>query len=196
MESSIIPYKLPDGSDKKEKRLVLINYFLKKDEAIKYEPEEGQPFDREACHKYFDTVHRHFSKRWREIFNAAIAEALKIQSTGYLATAVRNNTEHLTVLTLGLPNYVSQFRQGNPGMTSYFELYHFLLQNLLCGEKMLNIPEEYKEYLKRGVPCSDLIKIAYVSLGYNLPRYKNLTIEALFDKDSVSGQAKAAREKK
>jgi hypothetical protein len=28
----------------------------------------------------------------------------------------------------------------------------------------------------------------FVSLAYNLPRYKNLTIEALFDEDSESGK--------
>ncbi|MDR1140180.1 MAG: hypothetical protein LBL62_00710, partial [Planctomycetaceae bacterium] len=48
---------------------------------------------------------------------------------------------------------------------------------------------------KQGMVNWDWLKIAYVSLAYNLPRYKNLTIEALFDEDSESGK-KLAEDRK
>jgi hypothetical protein len=130
----------------------------------------------------------HFTKKWNTILRNNIAEAKEISETGYLLKAVRNNAEHLNVLT-NLPKYVDEFRKGiREPMTSYFELYHFVLQKMLCeelGEVMNDYAQRLNEY---HTPCDDLIKLAFVSLGYNLPRYKNLTIEPLFDPDSESGK--------
>ena len=70
-------------------------------------------------------------------------------------------------------------------MTSYFRLYHYLMQRIFCDAAELNIPEEWKKkILETGLPSKNLIHACFVSLGYNLARYKNLTTEALFDEDS------------
>ncbi|MDO4569453.1 MAG: type VI-D CRISPR-associated RNA-guided ribonuclease Cas13d [Planctomycetia bacterium] len=191
----LLPFLDKKGKNTWNECLALTRYFLKKEEENDYHPEPGKPFDKEACRKHLDSIKRHFSKKWREIFQTAINDALQISDTGYLPIVVRNHAAHLNVLSAQALKYVSEFRAKRPGMQSYFELYHFLLQKLMCENPSLNILPEHQKYLNAGVPCLDLIKIAYVSLGYNLPRFKNLTIEALFDEDSESGKERIERRK-
>ncbi|MDO5114007.1 MAG: hypothetical protein Q4E67_06490, partial [Planctomycetia bacterium] len=166
---------------------------LEREKKNDYHPEPGMPFDKDACRRHLDSIRRHFSKKWRDIFQTAINDALSVSETGFLPIAVRNHAAHLNVLSADALNFINEFHTKHPGMQSYFELYHFLLQKMMCNDSSLVIREEHKRFLESGVPCLDLIKIAYVSLGYNLPRFKNLTIEALFDADSESGKARSER---
>lgn len=177
-------------------------YYLDQDDEIKYVPENGV-FDKEACHRYFDEHKAHFTRKWRNIFrNNEIPGAKMVNKTGYLDIFVRNKAEHLTALT-SLKKYINDFRCGSNGpMRSYFELYHYIVQRLALdwiddpafkpGQE-LDL-EQYREFIEKiGLPHNKLIHISYCSLGYNLPRYKNLTIAALFDSESVDGQARAKR---
>lgn len=70
---------------------------------------------------------------------------------------------------------------------NYFALYHYLIQKHLekrfpdktgssIDEYISNL-EEYKSY------CKDFVKVYCTPFGYNLVRYKNLTIDGLFDKN-------------
>lgn len=188
------------GENEKQKHneaLALTEYYLKKEGENDYKPAPGQLFDKEVCRRHLDSIRRHFSKKWREIFRKQIAEALAIDDTGYFPIYFRNDAAHLNVLSPKTVPFISQFRARQPGMQSYFELYHFLLQMKMFKSESVtfNLPEEYRKFLDSGVPCLDIIKIAYVSLGYNLPRYKNLTTEALFDEDSKTGKERANRRK-
>lgn len=104
----------------------------------------------------------------------------------------RNNVAHLSVarnadIHIGK---ISEFH-------SYFELYHFIMQSLLKSgifkgeredsENTVSITinsyfdnlEKYKTYSK------DLVKALNAPFGYNLARYKNLSIEPLFDKNNT-----------
>lgn len=175
-------------------------YYLDQDDTIKYVPENGV-FDREACHRYFDEHKAHFTRKWRDIFrDTEIKDAKKVNKTGYLGIFVRNTADHLNALT-SLKAYINGFRAGsNAPMKSYFELYHYIVQRLaldwnnnpacLPGQE-LDL-EKYREFIEtNGLPNTDLIHASYCTLGYNLPRYKNLTIAALFDVESVDGQERA-----
>ena len=176
-------------------------YYLDQDDEIKYVPENGV-FDREACHRYFDEHKAHFTRKWRDIFRKEIAEAKQANTTGYLGIFVRNTADHLNALT-SLKTYINDFRSGSDApMKSYFELYHFIVQRLAldwnsnpaCQPGQELELEQYREFIEtNGLPDNDLIHICYCPLGYNLPRYKNLTIAALFDSESVDGQARAKR---
>lgn len=188
VEQLLIPFKGKDNKTEYNEILALTRYFLKKEDENDYKPAQGQPFDKEACRRHLDSIRRHFSKKWRDIFRQNINEALRVSPTGDLPILVRNHAAHLNVLSSTALRHVEAFHSRGGRMQSYFELYHFLLQKLLCENDSISIPAEYREILSRGEPCQDLIKISYVSLGYNLPRYKNLTIEALFDEDSESGK--------
>lgn len=176
-------------------------YYLDQDDKIKYVPENGV-FDKEACHRYFDEHKAHFTRKWRDIFRKEIAEAKQANTTGYLGIFVRNTADHLNALT-SLKTYINDFRSGSDApMKSYFELYHFIVQRLAldwnsnpaCQPGQELELEQYREFIEtNGLPDNDLIHICYCPLGYNLPRYKNLTIAALFDSESVDGQARAKR---
>ena len=180
---------VPEGR-KPENIYALTEYYLKKEEENDYHPEPGQPFDKEACRKHLDSIRRHFTKKWRDIFRKEIDEALQIHPTGLLGRAARNQVEHLNVVMDALPKYVGNFARNEDRtkkwrMTSYFRLYHYLMQRIFCDAAELNIPEEWKKkILETGLPSKNLIHACFVSLGYNLARYKNLTTEALFDEDS------------
>jgi len=166
----------------------LTEYYLKKEAENDYHPAPGEPFDKMACRKHLDSIRRHFTKKWRDIFRKEIDEATAIHPTGRLGVTVRNQVAHLNVLTRALPKYIDEFLSNSRRMTSYFELYHFLLQKLLCEDSDLKISEDHRGRIAAGTPSKDLIHACFVSLGYNLPRYKNLTTEALFDEDSVSAK--------
>ena len=164
----------------------LIMYFLAEEEKRDYKPVNGV-FDKEACRAHLRKIDkdRYITKKWRDIFNRNINQSLNISNTHYLPVTVRNLTEHLTVMLL-IQDYVGSFRK-NGHMQSYFELYHFLMQSMLFQVNELDL-KPYQERNDRGMPSSYLIKTAYFPLGYNLARYKNLTVEALFDEDGYKGQ--------
>ncbi|MDO4571400.1 MAG: type VI-D CRISPR-associated RNA-guided ribonuclease Cas13d [Planctomycetia bacterium] len=192
VEKFCIPFEI-NGKKCSCELFSLTEYFLEKEGENDYHQQQDQPFDKEACRKHLDSIRRHFTKKWRVIFRQEIDDAKAIHPTGLLVSAVRNHAAHLNVLH-ALQKYVADFHKIRPDMSSYFELYHFLIQKLFLEEDSLNIPDVHKKRINAGVPSRDLIHVAYVSLGYNLPRYKNLTTEALFDKDSES--AKVGEEKK
>ncbi|MDR1383156.1 MAG: type VI-D CRISPR-associated RNA-guided ribonuclease Cas13d [Planctomycetaceae bacterium] len=177
-----------------DNNFALTEYFLDKDDEKRYipNPNLSDTENKKALFKFLDTRAGkwHYTKKWNEILRKNIAEAKDVHSTGWLLTQCRNHAEHLNVLTK-LDQYVAEFAPSK--MTSYFQLYHFVLQKILCEDKSLqlgDLPEKLNQYHS---PCENFIKYAYVSLAYNLPRYKNLTTEALFDEDSESGKELAAK---
>lgn len=78
---------------------------------------------------------------------------------------------------------------GIKEVENYFALYHYLIQkhleNRFADKKVerdtgdfISKLEEHKTY------CKDFVKAYCTPFGYNLVRYKNLTIDGLFDKNS------------
>lgn len=202
--------------DDKEKEgintyFALTEHLIAEDKKVYYtsDPAKTVEENKLACRAYFDAKenHRkknrqHYTRRWRTLLEGNIDQAKAISATGLLLTKVRNHAEHLNVLR-DLPKFVEQFREHNDvEMQSYFELYHFLMQKMLIDleadpdNKKLNLTSYVANIEKFGTPSHDLIKIAYVSLAYNLARYKNLTIDALFDKDNESAKKNDEKEEK
>ena len=68
-------------------------------------------------------------------------------------------------------------------ISSYYALYQYLVQHYMKDEDRnkqhpyYSQVERYKTYVK------DLVKALNVPFGYNIPRFKNLTIEQLFDRN-------------
>jgi hypothetical protein len=185
-----------DDGKSRDNYFAIIEYFLDKDDKVHFEPDpnKSDAENKKALFKWIDTRAGkwHFTKKWNTLLRQNIAEAKNVQPTGALLSEVRRNAAHLNVLAR-LEKYVGEFRP--PKMTSYFQLYHFVLQRLMCeperseGWNLGDLPDKAKQ----GMVNWDWLKIAYVSLAYNLPRYKNLTIEALFDPDSDSGKELTAK---
>ncbi len=90
---------------------------------------------------------------------------------------VRNNVMHLSVIDkvfLHLEKY-------NSKNSSYFSLYNFVLQCLVCdGIEELSYCE--KNFLSKGNYSKDMIQILNMPFAYNLARYKSLTNEKIFSK--------------
>ncbi len=112
--------------------------------------------------------------------------------------AYRNCVEHMNAVR-NADRYIGDIKS----IGSYFELYHYLVQRSIidqferdCAEpsrrnageyimsrdraegKLLAYMELVKKY---NTYCKDFVKALNVPFAYNLPRYKNLSINELFD---------------
>ena len=110
-------------------------------------------------------------------------------SDDWVIRQFRNNVMHLGAL-----RNAHKYMDGIKSIRSYFELYHYLNQQHLLStydfaienhwngvtthEKTLSY---FKTVREGSWYCKDFVKAYCVGFGYNLPRYKNLTIDALFD---------------
>ena len=115
-----------------------------------------------------------------------------LQNTNYFDTELfftyRNNVAHLEVLNQS----DLYFTQIHKVPSSYFEIYHTIMGLLFKHEgkfspftsEKLNSVFQYQMYSK------DLLHILNLPFAYNLPRYKNLSIEVLFDQNENIDQAK------
>lgn len=96
----------------------------------------------------------------------------------------RNNIAHLNPI-----RNIDLFIDDVKEFGSYFELYHYLMQRSIVKsaeyfEAKLTNPK-VQEYIKDvedyGVYSKDFVKALNSPFGYNLPRFKNLSVDALFD---------------
>lgn len=94
----------------------------------------------------------------------------------------RNCIAHLTVVR-ELKEYIGDIRT----VDSYFSIYHYVMQR--CITKRENdTKQEYKikyedDLLKNHGYTKDFVKALNSPFGYNIPRFKNLSIEQLFDRN-------------
>ena len=97
----------------------------------------------------------------------------------------RNHVEHINII-----NALCKYYGRIEIVPSYFGLYHYLMQLWLSGQQekyeaekrnpVLSVPDTRRTY------CKDTVKLLCYPFGYNLSRYKTLTIEGLFDKNESS----------
>lgn len=146
-----------------------------------------------------------FAREWyeKERHSERVKEYLKedfAHSDTWAIRRYRDGVEHLNVI-----RKASDYIDGIKEFSSYFEIYHYLIQRHLkaqflydsntIGEKtqaliitkeQLN-PKTY-EYLcfaeTYGVYRKDFVKALNVPFAYNLVRFKNLSIECLFDRNA------------
>lgn len=90
----------------------------------------------------------------------------------------RNNVAHLSAIR-NANEYIDEIRE----ITSYFALYHYLMQRKLIDDcKVNDTAHKYFEQLtKYKTYVMDMVKALCSPFGYNLPRFKNLSIEGKFD---------------
>lgn len=94
----------------------------------------------------------------------------------------RNCIAHLTVVR-ELKEYIGDIRT----VDSYFSIYHYVMQRCITKREDDTKQEEKIKYeddlLKNHGYTKDFVKALNSSLGYNIPRFKNLSIEQLFDRN-------------
>lgn len=134
-------------------------------------------------------------------------------SDAYIIRAYRNAIEHV-----GAVRNAHLYLPDVKAFDSYFEIYHYLLQRTLIDQlkhdettlskregegfgkpiitrdavnpivlKYLGMVGQYHGY------CKDFVKALNVPFGYNLARFKNLSIDGLFDKNDTREKPKGAK---
>lgn len=117
-----------------------------------------------------------------DILNQNIAQL----GVGNVIRKFRNQIAHL--------NAIQEAHEYLPNMrniTSYFSLYHYINQSYLNNQIKQNstvvASDKIKQALDKAVSSGtfnkDLLHILHTPFGYNQARYKNLSIENLFDKN-------------
>ena len=104
----------------------------------------------------------------------------------------RNKVAHLSAVR-NCADYIG----GISKIDSYFALYHYIIQRQLAGKGRLdptypnferNFPQYYPLF-KYHTYVKDMVKALNVPFGYNIPRFKALTIGDLFDKNEKKEKA-------
>lgn len=94
----------------------------------------------------------------------------------------RNCIAHLTVVR-ELKEYVGDICT----VDSYFSIYHYVMQRCITKRENDTKQEEKIKYeddlLKNHGYTKDFVKALNSPFGYNIPRFKNLSIEQLFDRN-------------
>lgn len=94
----------------------------------------------------------------------------------------RNCIAHLTVVR-ELKEYIGDIRT----VDSYFSIYHYVMQRCITKREDDTKQEEKIKYeddlLKNHGYTKDFVKALNSPFGYNIPRFKNLLIEQLFDRN-------------
>ena len=179
------------------KNLVYVNsrYFL----AFHCLERDGQLLDCSAGYKTtpYNALTRRFVEEGRLNRHAASYLTVNLrQSDQWSARQFRNAVAHLNAI-----RNAHLYIGGVNKICSYFELYHYLIQRALLSKSAKDAKNGYCDpngvvtkpsektltslalAEERGWYCKDLVKNYCIAFGYNLARYKNLTIDDLFDKD-------------
>ena len=176
------------------KNLVYINsrYFMafycqERDSFVyRFKPNKEDENDRTAFAKKF--LNDHPQKKRVQSY---LDENMK-HSDPWAVRTFRNDVMHLNVL-----RNLDQFIKDVKEVDSYYGLYHYLLQRTINNHyhydvdkgKMTeaSINDAMREYFglieKHGTYCKDFVKALNTPFAYNLPRYKNLSIKELFDRN-------------
>lgn len=117
------------------------------------------------------------NKRLRKCVEVDINNADSIMTRKY-----RNCIAHLTVVR-ELKEYIGDIRT----VDSYFSIYHYVMQRCITKRENDTKQEDKIKYeddlLKNHGYTKDFVRALNSPFGYNIPRFKNLSIEQLFDRN-------------
>ena len=101
--------------------------------------------------------------------------------------AFRNSAEHMNAV-----RRCSKYLGSISSVESYFEIYHYITQCylrecLMNSDNVKNpkIAEYFENVEKYRTYSKDFVKALCIPFGYNLARFKNLSIDGLFDMNDV-----------
>lgn len=117
------------------------------------------------------------NERLRKCVEVDINNADSIMTRKY-----RNCIAHLTVVR-ELKEYIGDIRT----VDSYFSIYHYVMQRCITKRENDTKQEDKIKHeddlLKNHGYTKDFVKALNSPFGYNIPRFKNLSIEQLFDRN-------------
>lgn len=153
-----------------------------------YQVLTGQKWDGHKPEKYNDLTlefvnKKRLNKHSREYLVNNISNSEIWCIKGY-----RNTIDHLNAV-----RSIDRYTEGLKKTDSYFALFHYIVQRYLvdnyrAADKQpfdeTHITHQYFDTVEKyGKYRKDFVKALNTPFGYNLARYKNLSIEGLFDKN-------------
>lgn len=117
-------------------------------------------------------------------------------SDPWIVREYRNAAMHLSAVRR-MPEYIGDVKR----ISSYFDLYHYIMQRHLADQhvRKIGLGDEavknevvlryFADVRKYGSYSKDFLWALNVPFAYNLPRYKNLSIENLFDRNRPGTKA-------
>jgi hypothetical protein len=163
----------------------VIEYYLNADKTRFVIPEERRGDKKAFNRKLAEQLKsRHYTKKWHLILDGNLREAKAVDNNGsHAVRQYRNLIAHLgAVQKVNL--HVEVFLKGQQDeMKSYFDLFNFVVQKEVFAKNAKWPPlQPYIEAVNKfASPCYDFVKLLNIPFAYNLPRYKNLSVQALFD---------------
>ena len=134
-------------------------------------------------------------EEFKDIFNLpeniVKSDKFPVMTLVYRVT-IRNQVEHLNSIS-NLDEYIDEYKGTRGKMNSYFELYQYITQRVFFNkyEELIKNKKSISEIgklniykqaiLNTGTYCKDLLHILTMPFAYNLARYKNLSIEDIFN---------------
>jgi hypothetical protein len=128
----------------------------------------------------------------KEYLNRHARENLELNisnASDYVIRIYRNTVTHFN--TIASANI---YAKDIYKIETYFDLYHYIMQREIYSQiKEHNKVSEkinkcFENMLKMRSYSKDLLNILNTPFGYNLPRYKNLSIKDLFDKNEKASE--------
>ena len=119
-------------------------------------------------------------------------------SDDWAISAFRNKVDHLDAIR-NAADYVKDLKQ----IQNWYAVYHYITQRrimeqykrestmesqifpgqMVCDHIEPKTEEYFRKVERYGSYCKDFVKALCVPFAYNLPRYKNLAVDGLFDKN-------------
>lgn len=108
----------------------------------------------------------------------------------------RNNIDHLTTVR-SCTDFIGDIAKDDKDrVDSYFALYHYLTQRLLQSKDKRpagaaeKVDDYYRLLDKHNSYVKDFVKALNSPFGYDYPRFKNLSIQQLFDRNELQPEPK------
>lgn len=160
----------------------------------------GEPDYEKFCEKLIEKAldEKWINKRYRGYFKAAEknneAGSDRKHYNKQLHKAFRNAIVHLNAV-MDADKYI----EGIKNIDSYFMIYHYIMQRYIVNHKTTN-PEwlnqtpafknQYDSAIKYNTYSKNIVKGLCLPFGYNLSRYKNLTIMEVFNRQEIIEERK------
>ena len=176
--------------------LALTHSFLAADKLL-YEEYEANlpaikatldPLERAKMRRKNDKIikNAHFNFHAYKCVNENYSAVIKIKNFSKIIQEYRNNVQHLNVINK-MVDYIGEIKEAR----SYYAVYCYIMQKMIetaskkssCweeiweNEKLSSIAQSLNKY---GMYNKDFMWMLNIQFAYNLPRYKNLSNEALF----------------
>lgn len=137
--------------------------------------------------QYFDLTKHFIANGWLKAHPCKyLAEDMAMTSLDAVRS-FRNCAAHLNVVR-NLNTYIGEIKE----ITSYYAIYHYVMQRMIgaamvkFGKTLTAKEQKWLDAVSRyGTYSKDFVKALCTPFGYNLPRFKNLSICDLFDRNEM-----------